>query len=113
MKTLFKTLSAFLLIVIFCSCNKGPDEEIVKNDIGKHFRAGKCSTGNNILTINDLKIVGKNKKEKDIVFQAVANISEIGPCNSAGTFDYEITTTYEKFGSGWREKEHEFDYKQK
>jgi len=100
------------VFLITCSIDS-PDESFVKENINKELmdRTGSCAFGNNSRIVNNIKIVGKIKKDDALVFQAIANITDYGRCSGVGTFDCEITIAFEKFGDGWRKKEFGFDYK--
>ena len=115
MKTLLKTLSVLFLIAMISGCSSGPNDTIVKDDIKMNLlkHDWSCAFGNMTRKVNEITIVGKTKKDDAIVFQAVANVTDVGPCNDAGNKDFEITISYEKFGKAWRQKEDGFDYRWK
>jgi hypothetical protein len=116
MKRLLKTLAVLYLIGIFSSCSsKGPKDEVVIDNIKTHLMGEShgCQNGPMITTINEIKIVGRVKKEDNIVVQATGNLSRTGPFFGAGTFKLEITIAYEKFGDSWREAANGFDYTSK
>jgi hypothetical protein len=115
MKTIKFLVASFLTIILLNSCNSGPDEIFVKECISQYLikHAGGCAWGSNTRTINDIKIVSKKSHDGIVTYQAISNVTTNGRCDSAGTYDLQISADFEKFGDEWKLKDHGLKYQRK